>query len=631
MHVGLHGLRQPKRRAPATVRQCAIFVAPFTIAFCVYLSAYLVMRPAATGDEPHYFLIAESLAYDGDIDLTNDYARRSRVEAVCNCFPLQQHASHYTRSGGLYPWHGIGLPILLVPAIWIDGLTLVRLFMVVLAALMADQLYRLLASLQVARNWRRWLAWAAIAFTVPVVVFSNQILTELPGALLLLIGLRAIVARPVRLPWLIAGAVAGAFLPWLQVRFLSLSGFVFLGLLYAIGRDRSTPRPKADSFFGNLRTRASDVAAVVAIYLLSLGLMAAVLRVFYGSFSPEAPYRHAPQFAEVGSAGWKFWYQWFLTYIFDPGIGWIPYAPVAWLALAGLVCLYKRFRWPAIAVASGVVIYGLLVASTGIPPGYGFPARYLVTVVPLAAIPLALVIERVREARVLFVPLLAVSVVIAVAAVLDYQSLYPFARVRRHEPQLFGVRSIQTAFPSMLFIYVANATYDPPGAFRPQTGRVTGDLVVASSSHKDSAGLLLWGPYARLRQGRYVATFALHAEGERGREVGRIEIAQNGTVLAARPILAGPKLARPGLHPVVLPFTTGGGVPVETRVFFEGQGELETGTSRVVPAPHSVEALPPASFPSWPLALVWLVGTALVATLFARVMVPPAASTEVTS
>jgi hypothetical protein len=608
------------------VGRIAIFVAPFTVAFCVYLASYLVMRPAATGDEPHYFLIAESLAHDGDIDLTNDYASRSRVEAVCNCFPLQPHASHYTRSGGLYPWHGIGLPILLVPAIWIDGLTLVRLFMVAIAALLADQLYRLLASLQVARNWRRWLAWAAIAFTVPVLVFSNQILTELPGALLLLIGLRAIVTRPLGKPWLTAGAAAGAYLPWLQVRFLPLSGFIFLGLLYAIGRDRASPTGGGVSFVENLRRRAKDVALVVAVYLLSAGVIAAVLRTFYGSFSPEAPYRHAPQFAEVGSAGWKFWYQWFLTYIFDPGIGWIPYAPVAWLALAGLVCLYKRFRWPALAIAAAAVIYGLLVASTGIPPGYGFPARYLVTVIPLAAIPLALVIERVREARVMFVPLLAVSAVIAVAAVLDYQSLYPFARVRRHEPQLFGVRSIQTAFPTTLFIYVANATYDPPGAFQPQTGRVVRNGVVASSTHKNPPGLLLWGPYARLRQGRYIATFALHAEGERGREVGRIEIAQNGTILAARPILAEPKLARPGLHPVVLPFTTGGGVPVETRVFFEGQGELETGTARVVAAPLSVVALPPASFPGWPLALVWLVGTGLVATLFARVMDPPPAA-----
>jgi hypothetical protein len=67
---GSQELRQPKRQMRLDVGRIAIFVAPFTLAFCVYLASYLVMRPAATGDEPHYFLIAESLAHDGDIDLT---------------------------------------------------------------------------------------------------------------------------------------------------------------------------------------------------------------------------------------------------------------------------------------------------------------------------------------------------------------------------------------------------------------------------------------------------------------------------------------------------------------------------------------------------------------------------------
>src|SRR5262245_37591282 len=89
---------------PALLR-AALFVAPFAIAFAVYLCAYLVMRPAAMGDKPHYFLIAESLLYDRDVKMTNDYASRERTLAVCQCFPLEHHAFHYTPSRPLYPWH----------------------------------------------------------------------------------------------------------------------------------------------------------------------------------------------------------------------------------------------------------------------------------------------------------------------------------------------------------------------------------------------------------------------------------------------------------------------------------------------------------------------------------------------
>ena len=51
-------------------------------------------------------------------------------------------------------------------------------------------------------------------------------------------------------------------------------------------------------------------------------------------------------------------------------------------------------------------------------------------------------IQKVRAARVVFVPLLAVSLVFAVAAVRDYGLLYP-AEVQR----VFGMRSTATGLP----------------------------------------------------------------------------------------------------------------------------------------------------------------------------------------
>jgi hypothetical protein len=45
---------------------------PFALALAVYLGAYAVMRPTPTGDEPHYLLAAESLAFDGDLGAAVD-------------------------------------------------------------------------------------------------------------------------------------------------------------------------------------------------------------------------------------------------------------------------------------------------------------------------------------------------------------------------------------------------------------------------------------------------------------------------------------------------------------------------------------------------------------------------------
>ena len=143
-------------------------LAPFALAFAVYLAVFLVMRPESTGDEPHYLLIAESIAYDGDVDVTNDYASRERTLRVTSQFPLPQvyQARIYTESGDLRPLHGVGLGAVLAPAVAFWGLTGARIAMLLIAALLADQLFRLLRDLRFRLRYRV-LAWASVVFCLP--------------------------------------------------------------------------------------------------------------------------------------------------------------------------------------------------------------------------------------------------------------------------------------------------------------------------------------------------------------------------------------------------------------------------------------------------------------------------------
>ena len=108
------------RRARARLSLAAIVsgVLPFLVALAVYLVAFAVMDPGTTGDEPHYLLVAESIAFDGDVDLRNDYASRERTLRVVNVFPLGSnlHAAVYKESGELRPLHGVGDPSCSPPA-----------------------------------------------------------------------------------------------------------------------------------------------------------------------------------------------------------------------------------------------------------------------------------------------------------------------------------------------------------------------------------------------------------------------------------------------------------------------------------------------------------------------------------
>jgi hypothetical protein len=612
-----------------SLRRLALGLIPFTIAFAVYLLVFLEMRPlGATGDEPHYLITAESIAYDLDVDLRNDYASSERVLRVVNVFPLGPHGSVYKESGELRPWRGVGLPALLAPGVGLGGLTGARLVMVLIAALLADQLYRLLRDLRLPRRYRIP-AWVAVVFCLPILVFTSQIYPEIPGALLVVAAVRVMiaVARGAGPAALALGSGAAAALVWLHVRYLSLSLGILVGLAVAacvdrrdIGRGRGGLRgwiEQARSFVvrcaGILVKRWRTVTLpILAPYAVVLGLLAAAFQRWYGSPDPHTPYRPFGS-PGLGGGGWDFWYEFAVRDIFDPIVGWIPFAPVHWLGLAALGCLVLRFGWPAAACVAVAASYVLVVASVGPNVGWGLPGRYPMIIVPLIAVPLAVGIQKVRAARVVFVPLLAVSLVFAVAAVRDYGLLYP-AEVQR----VFGMRSTATAFPVTTEPAPPQSFTLAPGDWpAPQTGRLELGQVVARAG-RDRPGYLRYGPYSMLKSGAYRSTFSLAASGVRAEEaVAVIEVFGGGEAVLARETIPGRELRRRRLSGLDLTFATPGVQPIETRVYYLGRGTVRAGPIQVqrITVPTAT-----THFRDWPIAFLWVAGTFLVGWLFVEVM-----------
>jgi hypothetical protein len=612
-------------------------IAPLLVAFAVYAAVLHVIDPTPTGDEPHYLLVAQSIAYDGDVALSNDYASRSRTLRAVGFFPLDPHlhAGVYTSSGELRPTHGVGLSALIAPAVALSGVTAVHYLMVLIAALFAQQLYLLLRDLGFQRRFRIP-AWIAAVFCLPVLAFSSQIYPELPGALLLVIALRVIVTRASSPVALALGSAAGAALVWLHVRYLPLSVGVFLGLAYASTaggppktdeESGSPPVPFATAVGRCLRTARKHWRTVtvplVAPYAVSFVLFAVEFQRWYGSPSPGAAYAlfYSNTF---GSSGWGFLYEYALSDLLQPPQGWIPYVPVHWLGLAALGCLIIRFGWAAAAGLAVVVGYELALASADLSIGWAYPARYIIIVIPLVAIPLAVALQHVRAARILFVPLLAASLVFAVAAVRHPLALYPIAA----KPRLFGIEQVAGAFPSPRDLGFPTSFVVSPGQVAPQTGVVQADRVVATASH-DQPGYVLFGPYAPLKSGPYRATFTLAATGTAGKTpVATIDVSggpPSYTTFAQRVVTADQLESHAGSR-ITLPFTTPGGYLTETRVYYHGNGTLRVGSVEVARDPNA--AVPARRVADWQLALLWIAATMLVGWLFVKTMRPVTADCE---
>jgi hypothetical protein len=592
-------------------------LAPLLVAFVILFTAFAVMRPDTSGDEPHYLMAAQSLAFDGDLDVTNDYASRERTLRVTRSFPLEQfrHAADLDGSGKLRPLHGVGLSVLLAPAVGIGGLRAAQGAMVLIAALLADQLLRLLRDLRLRRG-ARTAAWIAVVGCSPLLVFASQIYPEVPAALLIVVALRVMVGHATSPRALALGATAGTALVWLHVRYIPLAMGVFAGLVIAAAAARRRDRTggvgawAAGVVTSGLRDWRAVLLPVLLPYAIGAAAFASAFQFWYGNIHPTAPYRPFST-TTAGDAGWTFLYDYVLADILSPVHGWIPYVPVHWLGLAALGVLLLRFGWPAAAVLAVAVGYELLLASAAPNVGWGLPARYLLPVLPLIAIPIAVALQHVRPSRWIFVPLLAMSIVFGAAAVRDHYGLYPIDDSSR----IYGVRSVAHLFPIPLPPDPGVSFRNRPGQFAPRTGVVQDGSVVARAG-RDAPGFVMWGPYAMLREGSYRARFPLTAAGVApDTHVATIEVAgaPPSKVYVAKVVTA---REVSGQRPTRIPLVFGhnGGYLIETRVFFHGRGSLRVGPVRVA----ALGLAPGRPYPDWALALLWVVGTVVAGLLLVR-------------
>ncbi|HWW93404.1 MAG TPA: hypothetical protein VN375_08570, partial [Vicinamibacteria bacterium] len=318
-------------------------------------------RLSASGDEPHYLLMAQSLWRDHDLDLEKGVARGDWREYSAG--PIAPHYGSPRRDGRPYPAHSVGLPVLLAPLYAAGGRSACVVAMALLGAALALQVRGLALGLTGDEGAALW-AWAATVGP-PVAFYSFHLYTEVPSALGLAGSLALLLGAPGP-----AGAAAAALLasvlPWLHVKMIPAAGV--LGLL------------------GLLRLRGRSLA----VFLGVAGTMAAVYLAYfqhiYGHPTPLAIYGGAAP-AEPGTSPLRA----AAGLLLDRSFGLLPCAPIFLLALPGIALLARR-PWqqslpPALlAVAVLAPVLGWRMWWGGQCP----PGRLLVPLVPFLGLALAL-------------------------------------------------------------------------------------------------------------------------------------------------------------------------------------------------------------------------------------------------
>jgi hypothetical protein len=376
---------------------------------------------AGTGDAPHYLVILHSLAFDGDLDLSNNYGASEPLIADGGLAP-ELHV-RWEPGGVARPVHDIGMPLLFVPYARIAVPAVSRLAprapalmrrlhltpgvlyrnliavpMILLAGLLGIQM---LQAFVAAGSSTRIAFWTAllVALSPPLLIYGILFFTELLSALIGFVVFRAIALDDHPKPpvvWAPAGAAAGALL-LVHIRNAGLVAGLMVVALHEAWRRRA-PRE-------------------AAAFAMSLGapviVRTAINDRLWGTWF-ATPIAHGAPWdglgAQLGTA---------LTRLggmfLDQEFGLLPYAPVLLLAVLGFVLMARTRPTLALRIAAVAGSYLLLILLpitnwVGWTAGWSPAARFLVPIVPMLALGVAAAIP--ATPRAILIPILALQVAI---------------------------------------------------------------------------------------------------------------------------------------------------------------------------------------------------------------------------
>lgn len=330
--------------------------------------AFALAPVAMSGDAPHYLTATHSLLHDGDLDLRNDYDQRTHAAFYDGS--LEPRHTNLSPWGEQYPFHGLGVSVLVAPAYAFAGAAGATATLVAVMSVGA-----LLVWLTVRRATSdvhaAWFAWGTLVASAPYALHAAAIYPDGPAAVAVA-GAMWLLARlddeaPVALGTLALTGAGLAALPWLHVRLAVPAGVFGAAALHAIARRQPDAWTRASWF--------------LMVPIIGFAGWVASAYVMFGTWNPAAAtlQRTAPNAWSAVPGG-------LLGLLADQEFGLVAAAPV-FLALPWAF----RAAWRGtrvLAVASAVCLAAVMVMSSlwvwwG---GDSAPARFLTVLTPALAV-----------------------------------------------------------------------------------------------------------------------------------------------------------------------------------------------------------------------------------------------------
>ncbi|MEI7769121.1 MAG: hypothetical protein WCI67_03980 [Chloroflexales bacterium] len=366
----------------------------------IYLIVVIVWQAQGTnpitGDEPHYLLVADSLLRDGDLEVLNNYRIATPVsqELPGGVAPADTHTQ------GGHSIHGVGLPLLLLPAYALGGVLGAKLWLALLVGIAPLAIYRAGREIMPESAWPLAIA-LLVGLGQPFVIGAGQIYPDLIAGLIMLWLLGRISGphplspspaaageggRAARWYGMWADALLLAYLPWLHIKFLLPAAIICLAYLPVVAIWR-------------LRRQIATTAILAAALL---GLACYNQWAFGSPLGPYQPGDVSWSPAQIAMV--------FLGLHIDRMQGIFFQAPLLLLGVFGLAIMAAENR--RLAILAGLVYLSVMLphaAHTNWYGGTSFAGRFFWSTAALWCLPLLYAVRSLRTRPRLLVCLLAAA------------------------------------------------------------------------------------------------------------------------------------------------------------------------------------------------------------------------------
>ena len=344
-----------------------------------YIYVQLLATPAS-GDEPHFLIISQTLLKYHSLNVMLDYQHGDyRL-----FYPLYiaPHVAYNAR-GQLLPLHNIGGPVLWLIPYYLWGRLGAVFFISLLSVLIIHNIYKFLLTMHISQRYA-FIVSLAYAVASPLYIYSHLTFIEPIGAFICIYVFRKIFQKEMRVSEIIISSILLGILPWIHIRFALFEMILFFSLLYKI---------YATNRLNNFKYYLYYIAPITILFI--------ALEVYsyqiWGTLNPAVNevndiHGGSTPFAVLPFAG-------MLGVFFDQEHGLFVNFPVFMLLLTGMVLAARRkfLRYNLLMLLLSIPYILLFTSFKDWAGGWCPPARFILVLLPLSSFYLAYTLEQINS------------------------------------------------------------------------------------------------------------------------------------------------------------------------------------------------------------------------------------------